>query len=263
VKRPTYPNYIQDAFDRDVAEHEMTILLDQGLYRHLRFKRPNTGLGHFDVVTWPGSLAIGGDRDAFVFSRLPDMFEFFRSPDGRINPDYWSEKIIDGRERAKRYSEDVARERIWSAVRDEYQASGETAKGLAKAVQEGICDPYWCDSLACGDSARAAIDGFKYGRDGYEFWFEDSWEWNLRDWDYHYLWACHAIVWGIRQYDARKLTPEQWLATRDLTGTTILDYDGWTKEEWPKPIGRQEFERRLSLCTIVVAAPDGAREVAS
>jgi hypothetical protein len=29
----------------------------------------------------------------------------------------------------------------------------------------------------------------------------DLWEWDLSDWDYHFLWCLNAIAWGIQQYD--------------------------------------------------------------
>jgi hypothetical protein len=116
MTRPTYPDYLKTTFDRDVAEHQLTILHDDGLYRHLRCQRPNTEIGHFDVITWPGHLHIGGNRDGFTFRRLPNMFEFFRPSAGwnlaRINPDYWAEKITDGRERAKVYSSDLYEEAV-------------------------------------------------------------------------------------------------------------------------------------------------------
>ncbi|MEV7870133.1 hypothetical protein AB0P17_29495 [Streptomyces sp. NPDC088124] len=33
------------------------------------------------------------------------------------------------------------------------------------------------------------------------FTFSDTWEWQLRDYDWWFLWACHAIVAGIARYD--------------------------------------------------------------
>ncbi|MEN5374297.1 hypothetical protein [Stenotrophomonas hibiscicola] len=41
-------------FEKDTAEHQMEVLLDNGVYRHLRFKRPGSYAFSFDVVTWPG-----------------------------------------------------------------------------------------------------------------------------------------------------------------------------------------------------------------
>lgn len=81
-----------ESFMRDVATHEMTVFRDDGLYRHIRFRRPNTMRTHFDLITYPGYLCYSGDMGTYVFSRLDDMFEFFRT-DRDINPGYWSEKL--------------------------------------------------------------------------------------------------------------------------------------------------------------------------
>ena len=89
----------EESFLNDVSKHEMKVLLDNGIYRHLRFKQQGSSNMWFDVVTWPGFLAYTGDMGAFVFARLEDMFEFFR---GRpvddkdklyINLGYWGEKL--------------------------------------------------------------------------------------------------------------------------------------------------------------------------
>src|ERR1700760_3629526 len=90
----------REAFDREITRHEMKVVRDDGLYRHLRFKRPDTGMYYFDLITWPWHLCITGDAsDGLVFSRTEDMFTFFgSSPDYRINPKYWAEKLqIPGR----------------------------------------------------------------------------------------------------------------------------------------------------------------------
>jgi hypothetical protein len=79
-------------FIKDTAEHEMTILHNDGLYRHLRFKKPGTRFYWFDLITWPGYLTIAGDMGTFTFERTEDMLTFFRGA-GDINPQYWSEKI--------------------------------------------------------------------------------------------------------------------------------------------------------------------------
>lgn len=44
-------------------------------------------------------------------------------------------------------------------------------------------------------------------------------------------------------------TPEQWLQHPDYRGVRILDHDGWTRDEWGEPIGREEFQQRLNQCT--------------
>src|SRR3954466_1726422 len=74
--------------------HEVTVLHDDGLYRHLRFRSPDHSAYWFDLITVPGCLIFRGDGDSFVFSRTEDMFGFFRSSrEGSINPTYWSEKL--------------------------------------------------------------------------------------------------------------------------------------------------------------------------
>jgi len=69
-----------ERFKRDTKDHEMTVLHEDGLYRHLRFRKPAGGYSEywFDLVTWPGVLVIRGDMETFAFSRTEDMLAFFR-----------------------------------------------------------------------------------------------------------------------------------------------------------------------------------------
>ena len=122
---------VAEWFARDVADHQMTVLHEDGTYRHLRFKRPDTGTYWFDLITWPGCLAINGDMQSFLFARLTDMFEFFRADS--INPTYWSEKLRAS-SGVRRYSEDVFRDR----VNEEVAEHAKDWPGLARAVEEQI-----------------------------------------------------------------------------------------------------------------------------
>ncbi|MFK5283374.1 hypothetical protein ACI3PL_27750, partial [Lacticaseibacillus paracasei] len=63
-------------------------MLDNGVYRHLRFKAPDTGNQHFHLVTFPGRLVYCGDMGSYLFERTTDMFGFFRRPDRGINLSY-------------------------------------------------------------------------------------------------------------------------------------------------------------------------------
>ena len=83
-----------DIFIQSVARHELTVALDIAGYTHLRLRRPDTMTMWFDIVAWPGALVINGDMGCYVFSRTQDMFAFFRGDNGRINPHYWSEKLL-------------------------------------------------------------------------------------------------------------------------------------------------------------------------
>lgn len=185
-------------FTKDTAKHELNVLHEKGLYRHLRFTSNPNGYGEywFDLVTWPGCLTIRGDYgDAYTFSRLPDMFEFFRSKRGGINPHYWSEKLDGGRTAAKEYSEDLFRQLVVEHFVDSVRW-GETPHGLGKEIRAEILN----QDLADEHEARALLESFEFK--GFEF--HDVWEWNFHDYDWSFLWACHAIVWGIAQYDAAR-----------------------------------------------------------
>lgn len=72
-------------FLRDVAQHEMTILHDAGEFRHIQFKKPGSSSFSFTITTFPGYLVMTGDIGSWVFTRLRDMFEFFRSDPERNN----------------------------------------------------------------------------------------------------------------------------------------------------------------------------------
>jgi hypothetical protein len=188
---------VAEHFGREVAELRMTVLHNAPVYRHLRFKAPGTGIGHFDLVTWPGHLTICGDREAYTFTRVYDMFEFFRGR--RINPMYWSEKMIGAgrRQVCKEYSEDLFRQ----MVTDHLDEAEEDWPGVTDAWREHAAN---YEDATFESAARDALEGFTYPdtlpRDR-AFQFYDTWEWDLTDWDWHFVWSCYAIQWGIRYWD--------------------------------------------------------------
>lgn len=223
-----------ERFAADVAQHQMSVQLDQGFYRHLRCSAPHTGMGWFEIVTWPGSLAVRGDMDAgYVFHRIDDMFAFFRGNGNErgINPSYWAEKLDHGpRSATKRYSEDLFRQQLdeelaeYAKAYDDLARSNDEVRDLYEAAdyterwpfnRQGPRPPL---ELKTPDEVRELLTD--YDDDG-AFAFEDgarqvlsqlethgvlsdTSEWRLTDWDYHFLWTCHSIVWAIRQYDAVK-----------------------------------------------------------
>ena len=99
-----------ERFLADVKGHDLTVIKDEGVYRHLRFRNPATSNMFFDLVTWPGFLAYSGDMGCYVFARLTDIFEFFRGPVGkfRIDFNYWAQKIeaADKNDGFKKFSEE-------------------------------------------------------------------------------------------------------------------------------------------------------------
>jgi hypothetical protein len=205
-------NPTQQSFLKDVADHSMTVLLDDGLYRHIRFQ----GARHpwnqwFDIVTWPGRLAYSGDMGTFVFARLEDMFEFFRSrPSGDpsklfINTGYWAEKLQavdrDHRNNSEMaFSEELFLERVEEHVSEwinEYPLTGKEKKELREAIAENVL----CYADDGEYEAHRALREFSAEVGGHKFEFCDTWEWNLREYTYRFVWCCYAIAWSIQQYD--------------------------------------------------------------
>ena len=196
----SYPE-IEKRFKAETADHEMTVLHADGLYRHLRFRAPDTGFYWFDLITWPGKLAFVGDGTGLTFARVEDMFTFFRNPQYGINPVYWSEKLVTDRDSVKTFSAAKFTKRVAEAL----TWAEETFPGVTAAWAEHTED----HDTEYEVNAREALDDFTFRPDGADyrskpFTFTDTLEWDLRDYDWWFLWACHAIVWGIGQYDASK-----------------------------------------------------------
>ena len=79
-----------EQFLNDVKLHKLSVNLDQGVYRDITVKNPNTVAMHYNITTRPGYLMITGDMGDFIFQRTEDMFGFFRPQSGyQINPGYW------------------------------------------------------------------------------------------------------------------------------------------------------------------------------
>jgi len=197
---------VRERFEGETAEHQMTVLRDDGLYRHLRFQKPGTWTYGFDLVTWPGYLAIVGDCGDYVFSRVRDMVEFFEADNGRINPQYWAEKLQAPKpDAAMRYSEQkfTARVAEWLGGRCE-----ELDEAAAAALRQAADDQLLGREHYYEHQAHQLLADFEH--DGH-YPLQDAWEWSLRDYDWQFLWCCWAIVWGLGQYRANPI-PEQEVA---------------------------------------------------
>lgn len=213
----------EESFLKDVEKHEMKVLLDNGLYRHLRFAStgPHSWNQWFDIVTFPDRLVYTGDMGTYVFARLEDMFDFFRTrpKDGDkklyINLGYWGEKLqaADGNSRwdsgYRIFSPEKFKEQVEEQIKDwceEDNLSKDHKRQLRNAVQDQV--------LGCEEdgehAARQALDAFSWDDDegGRKFEFQDTFEWDFETYAYRYIWCCYAIAYGIQKYDALKSTAE-------------------------------------------------------
>lgn len=199
---------INTRFLKAVRRHEMTILQDDGLYRHIDFSRPDSSVLRFSLVTWPGHLVIAGDCDDYIFARIPDMFSFFRfaGPDydktDRVNLGYWAEKVTSQSSRAglTEFSESLYQQAVISDFRN-YTVGMPPAdkKAIWSDIREELLD-------ALPETTHEAIDNASSFRCPLtqERPFEGFWEHELSEFSFGFKWACHAVQWGIKQYDLAK-----------------------------------------------------------
>jgi hypothetical protein len=205
-------------FDKDVVpHHKMQVLRDDGVYRHLLFKKPGTSSHHFNVVTYPGTLVYTGDMGSFVFQRLDDMFKFFRTDADRgdgINPSYWAEKLVAiDRGGHKEFDENKFNRRVMQhlitwirEIRD--STDKEERRDLWEAV---VSDVIEADGDSNGMRKQIAANDFYHpvrfkNSQTKGFSFVDFWEHNFEDYTVQFYWACYAIAWAVKQYDLAKAT---------------------------------------------------------
>lgn len=194
----------ENRFLNDVSRHAMTVIRDDGVHRHIRFKRPESGTYWFDLITWPGSLCIDGDCGTYVFRRLDDMFEFFRTDREylerkgcqlAINPGYWGEKLQATANFGGfcEFSESKFAERVREAFDEAAEDQPDEAKRAEcwEEIEErvlGAENEY---------EAHEALRDFEFE----SFSFYETFEWDLTEYTFHFLWCCYAIAWGVKTYD--------------------------------------------------------------
>ncbi|CAM6782018.1 DUF1266 domain-containing protein [Leclercia adecarboxylata] len=206
----------------DTAEHRLTVIRDDGLYRHLRLQRPGTSCYYYDVITWPGYLTVVGDMGTWTFSRIADMFEFFGGWTGEINTHYWSEKLeagasFSGRELlAKEYDHDAF-------CRSQKESLSEYLEDTEDDADEENED--WDDEDDTPDSDKALVREavrelcrahFSNENEAYQAICDADWPDRWSAWDVcegltfktytsHFRWILFAITWAISKYHNTKV----------------------------------------------------------
>ncbi|MEV0443591.1 hypothetical protein AB0I84_23460 [Streptomyces spectabilis] len=258
-------------FRRATAEHQLVMLHDDGLYRHLRIQKPGTRMWSWDITTWPGHLATS---DGFVFTRLEDVIGFFDISewnrdyysDGAPSIDvrYWAEKLSGGRwHEVKKYDVGVFIRHVKDSL-SEHEELGDEAqhfheqqlallrklhelRGLDEAMMQEHLQAYWKDELSeaelwAGDAlsdeqfekldaefdwsaltdvpmpliapaeraaeiltearmyAGSEREAHEWLHENSEIFGEDTWEWDLCDYDLHFMFTCYCIDLAVRLY---------------------------------------------------------------
>ncbi len=191
-------------FQKDTAKHEMTILQEEGAYRHIRFGEKGSSFYAISIATWPGYLAVTGDMGDFVFTRVRDMFEFFRGKDN-INPGYWGEKLVAeprGSEYGKKWSEEAFKRDVHNYLEGNLEPledlESEDEIETNKAIREEITE-----SLKF-ITHKYEADDFIANFDEHDFQFDSFYEYDCTEYTHQFLWICYAIVEVIKRYDAAK-----------------------------------------------------------
>jgi hypothetical protein len=235
-----YPE-IARHFENDFAEATLKTQREDGLFRHIEFAAPQS-MNRLVLVTWPYNLLVAGSHGSYHFERYgpdtEDMFNWLRRL--RVDADSWASKLVNGHRSVREYDRErlvrLVKERVAEAVRD-----GWAPRGLRAAVREEILDSHLLDNegtalqlvsefehgvkyrseCSCGkgedhDSYSSAVcwnalthkgkgDAHKVKiRRTEGFDFDDFTEWSIHKLSYHFVYQCHAAVWGIAQYDAAR-----------------------------------------------------------
>lgn len=237
-----YPE-IAKHFENDFAEAKLAEHREDGLHRHIEFSAPKS-MNRLILITWPYNLLVAGSHGSYHFNRYgsdtEDMFAWLRGI--RVQPDHWAGKLVNGRDSVEEYdrSKMVAaiNERVADAVENDW-----APEGLQDAVSEEILGSHLLDAkdtafqlvsefehdktyraeCSCGLSSEdisytsvTAWKLFDHKADGKKhqvkirqtggFDFDDFTEWNVDKVNYHFVYQCHALAWGIAQYDAARST---------------------------------------------------------
>jgi len=223
----------KEGFLENVANHTMTVHQDNGVYRHLEFSNNGSSNQKFSLVTYPHHLVFSGDMGTYVFSRVEDMFRFFRNEELIINAYYWSEKVQSTSRNGglKTFDSSLVMKSIESRVDticdeiegyfEDYQGSEySTENDFEAAFRAEVKDHFKYKDM---DEYRyiSSIDSFNSGVIN-KLDFIDCWEWmDSETFSSRYLWCCYAVVWGIQQYDKLNKSVDEFCNEPHVFSTSV------------------------------------------
>lgn len=179
----------QDAF----KDHEINLLLNNGLYRHWRCANPKRGYYYFDVVAYPGYLIITGDIGDMIFCRTDDMVAWARDSIDSIG--YFAQKVVAG-DTKEDFDFDVAKEwiedervELKAQLADEDYDSKDVEKNL-KLLREAE------DYLRWGDKEGFIRFIYEDYSDGDSELISTFWNWNGE-----FLWIREAVMFLLKNLE--------------------------------------------------------------
>ena len=192
---------IREQFEKDVAKHELLVRHENGAYRHLYFGAPGTNCDSFSVVTWPGHLALTGDRGDYLFRRENDMVQFFRKLDnggGAPNLRYWAEKCVAGA--TKEYAPKAMQYQIACQQR---RALIEYSSCLDAAGRQHLWDAYEDLKRECGysqEEAFCAVSQWRYDEDDITLRVDTAELGDCKQHTYGFVWAYYGLRRALSLY---------------------------------------------------------------
>lgn len=193
----TNAEQVAERFPKDTEGFVLTVLHEQGDYRHLRFQRPGERWGSTDIHTWPGGLTTAGDMaDGWMFERGLGFFG------GNINLHYWHEKLTPaGRLAAEEFSEVTLRSTLTEAGADldiPEQFRAEFDEELNDLI-ERICSGH-ADTASALEQIAEFVFECESEDEAHDLdvRFTDSYELNIEDYSYHFVWALHVLSTAAR-----------------------------------------------------------------
>lgn len=168
----------------DLKEHVITTVHHNGLYRHWRCCRPDTGSMGFSIVTWPGSICYTGDMGEYLFQRTEDMVAFMRR--SAMSFSYAAEKCVAHDGRLEEWREEVFLEEldaIEARIKEECEDEDEKPEWLEKvqAVRDAMNDDYPEHDAMVALYESGLVDGCDMP--------------SCKAYTFHFLWCLHAIKW--------------------------------------------------------------------
>ena len=191
-----------EKFLKDVSGHEMQVIRDDGVYRHIRFSSPlKYSPVFFELVTWPGHLCYWSNMGTYMFSGFDDMLELFSS----YNKYHWADYCAAEGLQSRAWEFDD--EEFIKEVKGHYQEwvddhhrriTGVDAQELWREIETSVLS-------GGGKEMLSAAQRFSYAVDySVEFTFNHLFEGTFERPTWRFEWCCQAIAWGLKQYDAYK-----------------------------------------------------------
>lgn len=185
---------VEKRIEKDLENHQIEKLLDQGIYRHWKCSNNNSNILCFHIVTWPGHLCISGDMGTYVFKRTYDMIPFMRS--SAMSFEYAEEKCvaIDRIDQVSDFSKDCTLDFL------SYELKHEEDKNRKKLIKQLIDD---IEQLyEWGEDNEYKIKELIYDTGLFD---EIP---KLHEYVYHFLWILYAIKWFCDKIDVYEIEPQ-------------------------------------------------------